>query len=103
MPSLRKSPRRRPPAPTRAAWARIRLFAMDVDGVLTDGTVQVSSDGTESKGFSVLDGLGLARLRKAGVMAIVVTGGEVRPKDPIEVILPPPPHRPPAAPSSAHP
>jgi MOSC domain-containing protein YiiM len=33
-------------------------------------------------------------VRKAGVMAIVVTGGEVRPKDPIEVILPPPPHRP---------
>jgi MOSC domain-containing protein YiiM len=32
-------------------------------------------------------------IRKAGVMAIVVTGGEVRPNDRIEVILPPGPHR----------
>lgn len=33
-------------------------------------------------------------IRKAGVMAIVVTSGEVRPGDPIEVILPAAPHRP---------
>lgn len=31
-------------------------------------------------------------VRKAGVMAIVVTSGEVRPADPIGVELPPPPH-----------
>ena len=39
---------------SRAAWARIRLLAMDVDGVLTDGTVQISSAGTESKSKLVL-------------------------------------------------
>ncbi len=33
-------------------------------------------------------------VRKAGVMAIVLTGGEVRPDDPIRVELPPEPHRP---------
>jgi MOSC domain-containing protein YiiM len=33
-------------------------------------------------------------IRKAGVMAIVLTGGEVRPGDPIRVALPPEPHRP---------
>jgi MOSC domain-containing protein YiiM len=33
-------------------------------------------------------------LRKAGIMAIVITGGEVRPGDPIRVELPPQPHRP---------
>jgi MOSC domain-containing protein YiiM len=32
-------------------------------------------------------------VRKAGVMAIVLTGGEVRPGDAIEVTLPPEPHR----------
>jgi MOSC domain-containing protein YiiM len=32
--------------------------------------------------------------RKAGVMAIVVSGGEVRPGDGIRVALPPAPHRP---------
>jgi MOSC domain-containing protein YiiM len=32
-------------------------------------------------------------IRKAGIMSIVVAAGEVRPGDPIEVELPPPPHR----------
>jgi MOSC domain-containing protein YiiM len=33
-------------------------------------------------------------IRKAGVMGIVVAGGEVRSGDPIRVVLPPEPHRP---------
>ncbi|GIG56341.1 MOSC domain-containing protein [Longispora fulva] len=33
-------------------------------------------------------------VRRAGIMGIVVTGGEVRPDDPISVELPPPPHEP---------
>jgi len=33
-------------------------------------------------------------MRKAGVMAVVVSGGEVRPGDAIRVALPPAPHRP---------
>ena len=33
-------------------------------------------------------------IRKAGVMAIVLTGGEVRPSDPIRVELPSEPHTP---------
>lgn len=34
-----------------------------------------------------------AVIRKAGIMGIVLHGGEVRPGDPIAVTLPPPPHR----------
>lgn len=37
---------------------------------------------------------GGARVRRAGVMAVVVTGGTVRPGDPLSVVLPAPPHRP---------
>jgi 3-deoxy-D-manno-octulosonate 8-phosphate phosphatase (KDO 8-P phosphatase) len=58
----------------KADWAAIRLFAMDVDGVLTDGTVAVSSDGTESKRFSVLDGMGITRLQKAGLAVAWISG-----------------------------
>ncbi len=47
---------------------------MDVDGVLTDGTVAISSDGTETKHFSILDGMGLVRLRKAGVAVAWISG-----------------------------
>ena len=47
---------------------------MDVDGVLTDGTVAISSDGTETKNFSILDGLGLLRLHSAGVAVAWISG-----------------------------
>jgi 3-deoxy-D-manno-octulosonate 8-phosphate phosphatase (KDO 8-P phosphatase) len=60
--------------PTRRAWARIRLFAMDVDGVLTDGAVFVSSDGTEFKGFSIIDGLGLKQLGASGLELAWISG-----------------------------
>jgi 3-deoxy-D-manno-octulosonate 8-phosphate phosphatase (KDO 8-P phosphatase) len=64
-----------PPAPISVTrWSTIRLFAMDVDGVLTDGTVQISSDGTETKSFSILDGMGLVRLNKAGVAIAWISG-----------------------------
>jgi 3-deoxy-D-manno-octulosonate 8-phosphate phosphatase (KDO 8-P phosphatase) len=55
-------------------WAALRLFAMDVDGVLTDGTVAISSDGTETKNFSILDGMGIVRLHQAGVAVAWISG-----------------------------
>jgi 3-deoxy-D-manno-octulosonate 8-phosphate phosphatase (KDO 8-P phosphatase) len=57
-----------------AKWAAIRLFAMDVDGVLTDGTVHIASDGTESKAFSILDGYGLIKLEMEGVHTAWISG-----------------------------
>lgn len=57
-----------------AAWAEVKLLALDVDGVLTDGSLFISSDGTETKQFSVLDGMGLARLRQAGVVVAWISG-----------------------------
>lgn len=47
---------------------------MDVDGVLTDGTIAVGSDGVETKFFSVLDGMGLARLHQSGVILAWISG-----------------------------
>jgi 3-deoxy-D-manno-octulosonate 8-phosphate phosphatase (KDO 8-P phosphatase) len=47
---------------------------MDVDGILTDGTVTIRSDGTEAKTFSILDGMGLVRCRNAGI----VLAGELK-------------------------
>ena len=47
---------------------------MDVDGVLTDGTVAIAADGSETKNFSILDGLGLIRLHQAGVTVAWISG-----------------------------
>jgi YrbI family 3-deoxy-D-manno-octulosonate 8-phosphate phosphatase len=61
---------------TRAATAHlaaVRLVAMDVDGVLTDGGIWYTERGDELKRFDVRDGQGLVRLREAGVLTAVVT------------------------------
>lgn len=71
MAAPRTTPRR---SPTPRNWAGIRLLALDVDGILTDGTIFVSSDGSETKGFSVLDGMGMARLLKAGLSVAWISG-----------------------------
>lgn len=47
---------------------------MDVDGVLTDGTVLICSDGTETKAFSILDGMGLKQLERAGILTAWISG-----------------------------
>jgi 3-deoxy-D-manno-octulosonate 8-phosphate phosphatase (KDO 8-P phosphatase) len=49
-----------------AALKRIRLFLCDVDGVLTDGSVFIGGE-QEIKRFNIRDGLGLVRLRGAGL------------------------------------
>jgi 3-deoxy-D-manno-octulosonate 8-phosphate phosphatase (KDO 8-P phosphatase) len=46
---------------------RIKLVLVDVDGVLTDGTVEYSVHGEELRRFSVRDGLAVERLRADGV------------------------------------
>jgi 3-deoxy-D-manno-octulosonate 8-phosphate phosphatase (KDO 8-P phosphatase) len=57
-----------------SSWKRVQLFAMDVDGILTDGSLHICSDGTETKVFNVLDGMGLARLRLAGIPTAWISG-----------------------------
>jgi len=55
----------------------IRLVSLDVDGVLTDGsfTSEVSDSAvTESRRFSVLDGLGIHLLQSAGLTVAFVSG-----------------------------
>ena len=53
---------------------RIRLLALDVDGVLTDGSIHYANGGEELKSFSILDGLGIKLLRRAGIQVAIITG-----------------------------
>ena len=45
----------------------IRLLLFDVDGVLTDGTILVHPDGTESKQFNIRDGAGIVWAQRSGL------------------------------------
>ena len=52
----------------------IRLLALDVDGVLTDGRIYYGNDGEELKSFSIKDGLGIKLLQRGGVEVVIITG-----------------------------
>lgn len=54
--------------------AEIQLLALDVDGVLTDGTLVVDSNGSESKNFNSVDGHGIRLWRRAGLKVALLSG-----------------------------
>lgn len=51
----------------------IRLVVFDVDGTLTDGSINLGADG-EIQSFNIQDGVGHWLLREAGIEAAWVTG-----------------------------
>ena len=55
---------------------KIKVVAMDVDGVLTDGRIIVDSNGVETKNFDVQDGFGIVFLRKCGIKTAIISARE---------------------------
>ncbi len=53
---------------------KIRYLLLDVDGVLTNGTLFLSESGEETLGFSIYDGMGIALFKKAGFHVGFVSG-----------------------------
>jgi 3-deoxy-D-manno-octulosonate 8-phosphate phosphatase (KDO 8-P phosphatase) len=51
----------------------VKLLALDVDGVLTDGRLYFSNSGEEIKSFSTLDGQGIKLLQTSGVAVAILT------------------------------
>ena len=52
----------------------IKLLALDVDGVLTDGSLYYGNNGEELKTFNIKDGLGIKLAQRAGIKVAVITG-----------------------------
>jgi 3-deoxy-D-manno-octulosonate 8-phosphate phosphatase (KDO 8-P phosphatase) len=61
------------PDDLRTRLARIRGIVLDVDGVLTDGSMTFDENGREWKTFDVKDGLGLVLLRDLGYKLGVIS------------------------------
>lgn len=53
---------------------KIKLLALDVDGVLTDGRVTYGNSGEEIKSFNIKDGLGIKLLQQSGIEVAIITG-----------------------------
>ncbi|NJD56230.1 MAG: HAD-IIIA family hydrolase [Nitrospirae bacterium] len=58
----------------RARARGIKMLILDVDGVLTDGSIILDDNGNEYKAFHVRDGHGIKMLHKAGVNVAIITG-----------------------------
>jgi 3-deoxy-D-manno-octulosonate 8-phosphate phosphatase (KDO 8-P phosphatase) len=58
---------------SRNVLQRIRLFATDVDGVLTDAGMYYAESGEEWKKFNTRDGMGIKLLQRAGIITAIVT------------------------------
>jgi 3-deoxy-D-manno-octulosonate 8-phosphate phosphatase (KDO 8-P phosphatase) len=57
----------------RKLLGQIRLFATDVDGVLTDAGMYYAESGDEWKKFNTRDGMGIKLLQRAGIITAIVT------------------------------
>ena len=53
---------------------KVRLLAMDVDGVLTDGRIVLVGADAESKEFHILDGLGIQLALNGGLIVAWISG-----------------------------
>lgn len=52
---------------------KIRAFLLDVDGVLTDGSIHVSSDGIQDKVINVMDAESIRSAQTVGVQFGIIT------------------------------
>ena len=52
----------------------LKLLLFDVDGVLTDGSVIIHGDGSESKAFFIRDGSALIRAKRQGLEIGLLSG-----------------------------
>ena len=55
---------------------KIRLFAMDVDGTITDGKIYMGNSGELMKAFCIKDGQGIRLLQAASITPVLITARE---------------------------
>ena len=52
---------------------RVKVFIVDIDGVMTDGRIVYSGYGEELKFYDVQDGFGISLLNRAGIKTVIIT------------------------------
>lgn len=53
--------------------SNIAVIVMDVDGTLTDGTINIGDNGEVFKAFYCRDGLGIKMVQKRGIRVVILT------------------------------
>lgn len=55
---------------------QIKTFVFDVDGVLTDGSIQISTNGELLRTMNTKDGYAMKMAQKAGFTVCIISGGK---------------------------
>ena len=58
---------------------KIKLLVLDVDGILSDGRIYITSSGEEIKAFDARDGLAVVALLRRGIEVAVISGRYSKP------------------------
>lgn len=53
---------------------QVKMLVLDVDGILSNGQIIYDANGTETKAFSVQDGVGIKSLARYGILTAIITG-----------------------------
>lgn len=59
---------------TKEQLAKISFLGLDVDGVLTDGSIIIGQEGELSKHFDARDGMGISLALRHGIQIALITG-----------------------------
>jgi len=62
-----------PETELKSLLSQVKLLALDVDGVLTDGSLYYTDTGSELKRFNVKDGVGIKQVKQAGIKVAIIT------------------------------
>ncbi len=56
-------------------FEKVKACVFDVDGVMTDGSVHVTTDGQQLRTFYIKDGLAMVKAKEAGLPIAVISAG----------------------------
>ena len=59
-----------------ALFEKVKICVFDIDGVLTDGSIHVTTEGEQLRTFNIKDGYAMVKAREAGLPIAIISAGK---------------------------
>ena len=57
-------------------FEKVKICIFDIDGVLTDGSIHVTTDGEQLRTFNIKDGFAIVKAQEAGIPIAIISAGK---------------------------